>query len=144
MNDIERTLDLFSNGYSCAQSIAVAFGRHFGIDENAAKKFSRSFGMGMSTAQTCGAVTGALMIIGMNVKESGDEKADRYKAYDESRRFMKEFEEKHKTLICRELLDGLDISTSEGRTKAREKNVFKTICPRFVQTAAEILEKSLI
>jgi hypothetical protein len=38
---------------------------------------------------------------------------------------------------------GVDISTHEGMEAAIEKNLFREICPKLVQSAAEIIEEML-
>lgn len=50
------------------------------------------------------------------------------------------YEARCDSIICREL-PGCDISTEEGMEKARENNLFDIVCPKMVQTAAEILEE---
>jgi len=103
-----------------------------------------AFGAGMArTGETCGAVTGALMVIGLkHAKMRTDDDDARELCYALSQEFMDAFKDRHKSLLCRELL-GVDVSTPEGMALVREKNLFTTICPRFVQEAAEILERLL-
>ena len=55
-------------------------------------------------------------------------------------KFLEEFEEANGSFICRDLLE-CDISTEEGVAFAREHNLFKEICPKMVESAAEIVEK---
>ena len=93
--------------------------------------------------ETCGAVTGAFMVIGMKhgMARKGDDK-ERDTTYKLVERFVREFNARNATVICRELL-GCDISTSEGMKKIKKENLFRTRCPKFVQDAAEILEEML-
>jgi len=95
------------------------------------------------TGNTCGAVTGALMVIGLkHAKMRPDDDDSRELSYALAQEFMDAFQERNKGLLCRELL-GVDVSTPEGMVVVREKNLFSTICPRFVQNASELLEKLL-
>jgi hypothetical protein len=55
---------------------------------------------------------------------------------------MRLFEEKHSTLLCRDLID-CDISTPEGFQTAKEAGKFTTLCPVLVRDAAEIVETLL-
>jgi hypothetical protein len=55
---------------------------------------------------------------------------------------VQQFKSRHGSIICRDLL-GVDITTDEGLMKAREMNIFRTLCPRYVRDAAEILEGML-
>ena len=55
---IDRGIELFESGYSCSQSVVLAFADHFGIDSSVALKFSSSFGAGMGRLrEVCGAAT---------------------------------------------------------------------------------------
>jgi len=92
----------------------------------------------MGLGKECGAVTGAFMVIGLSIQHEKDEKDARYKSHGLVREFVKRFEARHETILCKDLL-GVDIGTREGREKAVKENLFKTLCPQFVKTAAEIL-----
>jgi len=94
----------------------------------------------MGRGRECGAVTGAFMIIGFRVKGGTDERETRYRTYDMVREFVRLFEARHGTTICKELLGGVDPGTEEGRKEALDRNLFRTLCPNFVKTATEILE----
>jgi C_GCAxxG_C_C family probable redox protein len=95
------------------------------------------------TGETCGAVTGALMVIGLkHAKMRPGDDDSRELSYALAQEFMDAFTERSKGLLCRELL-GVDVSTPEGMAVVREKNLFATICPRYVQEAAELLEELL-
>lgn len=131
--------DQFSK-FNCAQTIFSLFASDLGIDEKTALKISSGFGGGMACAETCGAVTGAYMVIGM--KHGHDVSDPDKKAYtkEQIQKFNKKFKEKHKSLICRNLT-GFDISTPEGAAAADEDEVFQTKCPMFIKTACNILEE---
>jgi C_GCAxxG_C_C family probable redox protein len=92
----------------------------------------------MGMGRECGAVTGAMMVLGFRVQEAPTEKETRFKVYDRNRELVRLFEKKHGTIICKDLL-GVDIGTPEGREKAVKDNLFRTLCPTFVRDAAQIL-----
>ena len=56
------------------------------------------------------------------------------------KRFNELFREKHGTLTCK-VLTGFDISTPEGADAAYEAGVFLNKCPKFIETACNILEE---
>jgi len=116
----------------------AGFGEFYGLDRSSAIKLARAFGSGMGMGRECGAVTGALMILGFKVQEASSEKETRYRVYDLVKEFVRLFEEKHRTLLCKDLL-GMDLGTPEGRDKAIKDNLFRTLCPGFVRDAAQIL-----
>ena len=91
--------------------------------------------------ETCGAVTGAFMVIGLkHGRTTADTHRGRDKAYDLVQLFVKEFTARNKTIVCRDLLE-CDISTFQGMKKIKKGNLFRTKCPKFVQDAVEILEE---
>ena len=51
--------------YNCAQSVLIPFAAEMGITEEQANAMGAHFGSGMRHGSTCGAVTGALMVLGM-------------------------------------------------------------------------------
>ena len=116
----------------------AGFGELYGLDRSTAFKLARAFGSGMGMGRECGAVTGAMMILGFKVQEASTEKETRYRVYDLVKELVRLFEEKHGTILCKDLL-GADLGTLEGRDKAIKDNLFRTLCPVFVRDAAQIL-----
>ena len=125
--------------FNCAQTVFGLFASELGIDEKTALKIASGFGGGMNCAETCGAVTGAYMVIGMKHGHSSpnpDEKANTKMLV---KKFNEKFKEAHGSLICKQLT-GFDISTPEGSAAAGEAGVFQSKCPVFIKTACTILE----
>jgi C_GCAxxG_C_C family probable redox protein len=137
----EAAVNRFRQNFNCAQSVLVAFAPQLGIHESQALKLASPFGGGVARrGQTCGAVTGALMAIGL--AQGADTPAGKEDAYRLGQEFLQRFESRHGSILCRELID-CDISTPEGRQQAREKGAFTTRCPLFVRDAAEIVQAML-
>lgn len=126
---------------NCAQSVLLSHAEELNLDHTTALRIALGFGGGMAMAETCGAVTGAYMVLGLkaNFKEKNIQeiKADTKLAV---RRFNQLFIAKHGSLSCKKLL-GVDISTPEGSAEASEKDLYNDICAGLVASAAEILEK---
>ena len=94
-------------------------------------------------AETCGAVTGAFMVIGLKYgKTRVEDEQTKEKAYSLVKEFVDKFKSRNGSIICRELI-GCDISTPKGMALAKEKKLIATLCPKFVQDAAEIIEQIL-
>jgi C_GCAxxG_C_C family probable redox protein len=134
----------FEEGFSCSQAVFSAYAEQLGLDCGIALKISGGFGGGMGRlALTCGAVTGAFMAIGLKYGTiDAEDKETKEKAYALVREFADRFRSRHGSITCQELL-GCDISKPEGEKVAREQGLFKTMCPRLVRDAAEILEEIL-
>ena len=142
MNRVERAVSLFKKDFSCCQAVLSTYGPQFGLDHETALKISGAFGGGMGCmGETCGAVTGAFMLIGLKYgKTRAEDEQTKEKAYSLVREFVGKFKSRNGSIVCRELL-GYDISTPEGRNLAREKGVFATLCPGLVHDAVEIIEQ---
>ena len=141
MSEVQRAVAVFNEGYSCSQAILSTYGTQLGLERELAFKITSAFGGGMGRmGKTCGAVTGALMVIGLKhgLVELEDKKA-KETTYALVREFMKKFIARNGSVECKVLL-GCDLSTSEGIRYAKDKNLFSIICPKLVQQAAEILD----
>lgn len=141
MDKVKRALSCFEEGFSCSQSVFTAYSADYGLEDEQALKLSESFGGGMALGETCGAVTGAFMILGLKYgrTEAGDDQS-KQKTKEKVREFAAQFKELHGSITCKALLN-IDISTVEGHQAAKEQGLFDTTCPRFVQSAVEILEQ---
>ncbi|HGE72548.1 TPA: C_GCAxxG_C_C family protein [Candidatus Poribacteria bacterium] len=144
MTRSEKAVSIFNEGFSCSQATLSAFASDFGLDKELALKISCAFGGGIShLGSVCGAVSGALMVIGLKY---GRTKKEDTKARDETYRlandFINKFKERNNSTICNELLD-CDISTTDGLEIARGKRGNPDFCPKFVKDAVEILEEIL-
>jgi len=137
----EIAVTVFSQHYNCSQSVFSAFAPQFGLDQETALKLASPFGGGVARrGEVCGAVTGALLALGL--ARGADKPAGKEDIYRLSQEFMRLFEQKHAALLCRDLI-ATDISTPAGYQAAAEKLVFTTICPVLVQDAVEIVQKLL-
>ena len=135
---------VFNEGYSCAQAVCSAFAEDFGIEKEAALRLSCGLGGGMShTGSTCGAVTGALMVIGMKygMTEAGNPEA-KAKTYAVANEFITEFLRRNHSVNCTDLL-GHNLSAPNELALVKENNLLRVKCTRYVHDAGEILEKML-
>ena len=143
MTHTEQAIAYFQEGLNCSQSVCLAFTEQFGIERDTALKFASGFGGGIGRmAETCGAVTGAVMALGLKygfTQGSPEAKADMYARVQQ---FADQFTKRYHSLLCRELL-GYDISIPEEHEQARQEKLFSTRCPEFVRSAAEIVTKML-
>jgi C_GCAxxG_C_C family probable redox protein len=132
----------FGQGFNCAQAVLAAFSERYGLDRTTAKKLATAYGGGMaSSGATCGAVTGALMVIGLaHGRTEIADMAARARTYALTRQLWKEFQDLHGSIACRELL-GVDISTPEGTKAAQQAGLFRELCPCLVRDAAAIVAR---
>ena len=137
----EEAVAYFEKGFVCSQAVFATYAESLGLKPEIALPIADAFGAGMGgMAETCGAVTGAFMVIGLKygrvLAEDSDAKEKTRSLIKES---VKQFKERHGSIVCKDLLE-VDISTIEGMEAAEEKGFFEIHCPKFVRDAAEILE----
>ena len=144
MSKVEKALACFKEGFSCSQAVFSTYSEGLGLDRLTSLKISQAFGGGMAhLGETCGAVTGAFMLIGLKYgRTRAEDLAARERTYDLIRKFVEGFKGLHGSIQCRRLL-GLDLGTEEGMRLAKEKNLFQTLCAGYVKNAAEIIEDIL-
>jgi len=135
----KEAVDMFSQGYSCAQSVFAVFSNEVGIQRDIALKLAAPFLGGMGrTGETCGAVCGALMVFGYfygNTQPSPGEKA---KLAALTTDFLDEFTEKFGSVKCRELL-GYDVSKPDEYKIIMDKKLILHKCPHFLKGVIDIL-----
>ncbi len=146
----EYARELFYEGYNCAQSVFCAFCDKTGLGKKQAARLASSFGGGIGRMrEVCGAVSGAVMVLGMVCGYDDPEDKDAKKThYERVRTFARRFREAEGSIICRELLlkVGSDRKSAESggdpeeRTEAYYK---KRPCPELVFRAAAVLEEML-
>lgn len=141
MSRVALASQLFQEGCACSQAILVTYGDCPDLSRKAAMQIASGFAGGMRLGETCGAVTGSFMVLGLrHAAENCDKVAGRADVYARMAEFVKRFRQKNGSIVCRELL-GCDISTPEGMSLAKERNLFKTTCVKMVEDAATILEE---
>lgn len=141
---INQSKAIFEKGFNCCQAVFAPFALEKGINEELALLLSSGFAAGLCYhGETCGAVIGAQMAIGLNAgyaKEDDEKGRDSVKMAVAS--YREKFIGKHGTTLCKELL-GKDPSSEEGLSYLREKGVFKEKCPGFVADSVQILQSVL-
>jgi C_GCAxxG_C_C family probable redox protein len=134
----------YRSGFTCSAAVFSTFSDEMGLENEKAKKIACGFGGGISrTGNICGAVSGAIMVIGLKYGKTvqGDDIATE-KTRALTREFLQEFEERHGSINCTELL-GYDLSIPDEYVQARDSKLFFTKCPDLVGDAVTILEKML-
>ncbi|MCG2815062.1 MAG: C-GCAxxG-C-C family protein [Acidobacteriota bacterium] len=145
MTEIQKlAVALFKEGFSCSQAVFAAYAPEMGIDREKSLKLSQAFGGGMAhMGMTCGAVTGAFLVIGLkHGRTRADDQPARDKTYALMKEFVQFFREKFCKIGCRELI-GIDLDNPEEVEKAKSGGVFENQCTEFVSTAALWLENNL-
>lgn len=136
----ENAVELFNKGLNCSQSVFAFFSEDYGLNREFALKIGCGFGGGVRSGEICGAVSGAVMVIGLKYGngciEDMESKAN---CYSKTSEFLDKFRERNGSIVCRDLLE-CDISTEIGMRLARDKGLFSTTCVEMVRNSIELLE----
>ena len=131
--------DIFQKGFNCAQAVFSSFSENYGLDIVKACKIAGGLGSGARAAELCGAVSGAVLVIGLKYGQGTAGEADmKLKCDAETENFIRRFRAANGDIICRNLLE-CDITTTEGRENAVTKGLFITKCKDLVVSAISML-----
>jgi C_GCAxxG_C_C family probable redox protein len=126
----------FASGLYCAESVVLSLAKAHGIESDLVPKMATGFCGGMArTCGTCGALTGAIMGIGLVLGRSNPDDSVK-DAYLATQRLVAEFEQAFGARDCQALL-GCDLGTTEGQATFRSKSLGER-CEGFTGKAAEI------
>lgn len=141
MDRSENAKELFLSGHNCAQSVLLAFADDLKFSKELGMKMAAGFGGGMGKQQeTCGAVTGAIMVIGLlkgEVVNNNDELLP--SSYSAVKDLTRDFVAVYKTTQCRDLI-GCDLNTPEGSAKFKDEKIKENVCAGCVKKAVQIVE----
>lgn len=139
MNKKEEAVHLFNKGYNCCQSVVCVFSKELSIDKETAFNISGGFVGGALNGELCGVISGAIMVIGLKNNNSTLEEEVQKRIQKQTKDFTDRFRKIHGDLVCKGLL-GYDLSKPDDYKVLVEKELFKTKCPTYIETAVELLE----
>ena len=141
MNRTDKALACFEN-FNCCQAVLTAFSKEIGLSEETCLKLGAGFVTGMNSGETCGAVAGAYMVLGLSQEAAIPTPESKIEMKENTLHFNRLFREQQGSLLCKELL-GVNASLPEGRAFALENYLFETHCPLFISSACKILDQLL-
>lgn len=138
----EKAISSFKSGLNCAQAMVTAYSDELNLDEDLALSVACGFGGGMGRMQqTCGAVTGSFMVLGIQIcKKFSDNKDRKEHTYALVQKFSEKFKAINGSTDCISLLK-CEIKTDEGHRFAKEKNLFETVCEKCIADSIGIIEE---
>lgn len=119
-----------------------AFREEGDLTEEMALKIACGLGAGMARKEeVCGAVTAGILVLGMrHGRGRKDDRSAQELTYSKTRELMDRFSEKHGTVICRNLLNGCELTTEEGQKYFKDNDLLNKLCVPCIQSIAMILE----
>ena len=98
-------------------------------------------GAGLGIGETCGAIIGGMLVLGMKYGNTGANQQEvKDKLVAKRAEFLEKFKKAHKHCTCRDLL-GFDFSNPEDVPKIFESGILFEACPCYVRTALDILDE---
>ena len=145
MDHSEEAKRLFREGYNCSQAVFCAFCDETGMDIDQAAMLSSSFGGGIGRLrEVCGAVSGALLALGMLIGYSDpNEPEEKIRHYRQVQAFSRLFSEKNGSIVCRDLLKDIDVAPGLVPEPRTPEFYLKRPCLRLIGDAAAILDEML-
>lgn len=108
------------------------------VDERFIPRIGFGFAGGLgNTGEVCGAVSGAVMAIGVHA-ERGQSMEDMFRIFGLVQEFRRRFEAELETISCRELT-GLDLTTEEGLGQLMESEAAQAACFTSVGVAFKVV-----
>ena len=138
----EKAIRSFKSGLNCSQAVLSAYSDKLNFDYNLALSVACGFGGGMGRLQeTCGAVTGSYMVLGIyNCRKFSDNKDRKEETYSMIQQFSEKFKQINGTTDCISLLK-IDLKTEEGQRYAKDNNLFETVCEKCISDSIGIVEE---
>ncbi len=144
MKRVELAVQMFDEGYSCAQSLLGAFAPQLGMSRDLALRVAAPFGGGMSrTDGVCGAASGALMVLGLAQGYTApDDQQTKNSVRELTQQFLRRYRDREGSTMCTDIL-GHDLSQPGVADRVKAAGLNKPSCPNAVRTASEILVELL-
>ena len=135
---LQKAEELFLQGYNCAQAVGYACSGDCGVPPELVVKLATGFGAGMGrTQETCGAVSGAILALGLRGGRAlGEDKTLTEETYCDVQALLRDFAALHGSCNCRELLSGCDLRTPDGQREFKARGYRTKRCAEYVKTAA--------
>ena len=131
---------LFTEGYNCAQAVAMAFSDLTGLTPEYSAKMVSSFGGGMGRLrEVCGAVSGMFTVAGILYGYDTPDDTAKKRHYALVQELAAKFREQAGSIVCREILKN---PPSDPNPTPRTEEFYRVRpCARMCYLAGEILDE---
>jgi len=139
---LEKATEMLDGGFHCSQCVLSHLAAHLGLDEKQALRLSAGLGGGCFHGGTCGAVTGAVITLGLVYGLDAPDDAKDALLKEKVHAFEARFEAENGALSCYDLLGGYDMSKPEDAAVISAKGLTNS-CPAKCVSACAILDDML-
>lgn len=135
----------FRKGLNCAQSVFLAFSDLTSLDGKTALKIAAPLGGGVGRLrEICGALSASALVLGLLFYDA-DHPNDQEKSalYAREQELASRFRVKCGSVVCRELLAGVETTEGAQAEERTEDYYRRRPCPHICRAAAAVLEEYL-
>jgi len=131
-------LERFAQKFNCAEATLLGIVEAYDLESSCVPRIATGFGAGMGAyGEVCGALSGAVMALGLRFgREDAEDQDKKIALYEKVKKLFAEFEQEFGSIRCLELTE-CDMRTPEGLQKAKDLKLHTDFCPKFVAWAAE-------
>ena len=141
MSRAETAQENFLKGYTCAQSVLLAFSDLTGLDDTTAVRLTAGFGGGVcGRREMCGAISGMFFVLSLlyGYDTAGDD-VSKKRLYTDVQALAGKFREKCGSIVCREILKN---PPTDPNPSPRTAEYYKVRpCARMVMVAAQLMDE---
>ncbi|MHB1653733.1 MAG: C-GCAxxG-C-C family protein [Desulfitobacteriaceae bacterium] len=145
MNNSNKAILMFyKTGFVCSQAVFATLGEQLGMERKQALRIAAGFGGGIANqGDICGAVSGAIMAIGL--KHGHDEGSDvdaKNRTTFLAQQLIERIKAKYGYYTCRGIT-GIDFTIPEGRKLAEEQGIWEKngLCQNVIKDTVELVEE---
>ena len=143
MKKKELAMQRFDEGFRCSQAVLEAYAKDYRLDSELARKIATPLAGGSGLGGECGAVAGAILVIGLRYGVDDAQDTEGYRlVFEKVKEFADKFKALHGHLDCCRLL-GVDVFSADGFKEYQERNFHETHCSKYVHDAVNLLEAVL-
>ncbi len=140
---VERVICYVDEGFLCVEAVFRTLADMHGTDSDLIPKVASGLAAGVArTSHICGAVTGAILGLGLWFGRNEPVEGDR-KPYWYSRRFICSWLELHSETNCTSLL-GVDLDDPEGMAQFTSENMWDKKCKEYIRDAVGLAYDLLV
>lgn len=140
MTRAEYAAQLFSEGYNCAQAVAVAFCDVTGFTKEQSAKMVSPFGGGFGRLrEVCGAVSGMTFVFGCLYGYGAPNPEAQMQVYQTEQALAAQFREQAGSIVCRDILK--NPPSDPAPTPRTAEYYALRPCARMVYLATDILDR---
>ncbi len=135
----DKALSFLAEGYNCTQSVFGALAPDLGLKRDLAFKIASAFGGGMNMGSTCGALTGAMLALGL-AAGFGEYSPERKDAFSElNQELTRRFRKSIGHLDCRDILQIDSPNAAQKQSARRAPAILAARCQNCVKTATDLV-----